>query len=115
MDQVSPDEAKGPCAGFRVLEFGTMVSGPLAGQTLGDLGADVIKVETLLGDASKAREKLGWESVVSFDELVKLMIEEDIKEAVGNRVLRERVDVQGSRRDHRPGHRQEGRRQAAHE
>ena len=53
MDQVSPDEAKGPCAGFRVLEFGTMVSGPLAGQTLGDLGADVIKVETLLGDTAR--------------------------------------------------------------
>jgi GDPmannose 4,6-dehydratase len=34
-----------------------------------------------LGDASKAREKLGWEAVVSFDELVKLMIEEDLKEA----------------------------------
>ena len=29
----------------------------------------------------KAREKLGWEAVVSFDELVKLMIEEDLKEA----------------------------------
>ena len=39
------------------------------------------EVEFLLGDASKAREKLGWEAVVSFDELVKLMIEEDLKEA----------------------------------
>jgi GDPmannose 4,6-dehydratase len=39
------------------------------------------EVDFLLGDASKAREKLGWEAVVSFDELVKLMIEEDLKEA----------------------------------
>ena len=39
------------------------------------------EVEFLLGDASKAREKLGWEAVVSSDELVKLMIEEDLKEA----------------------------------
>lgn len=43
----------GPCAGFRVLDFSTMVSGPLAGQSLGDLGADVIKVETLMGDTSR--------------------------------------------------------------
>ena len=39
------------------------------------------EVDFLLGDASKAREKLGWEAVVSFDELVKLMIDEDLKEA----------------------------------
>jgi crotonobetainyl-CoA:carnitine CoA-transferase CaiB-like acyl-CoA transferase len=48
-----PSEQIGPCAGFRVLEFGTMVSGPLAGQSLGDLGADVIKVETLMGDTAR--------------------------------------------------------------
>ena len=53
MDQVPPDAATGPCAGFKVLEFGTMVSGPLAGQNLGDLGADVIKIETLLGDTAR--------------------------------------------------------------
>jgi crotonobetainyl-CoA:carnitine CoA-transferase CaiB-like acyl-CoA transferase len=40
----------GPCAGLRVLEFATMVSGPFGGQLLGDLGADVIKVEPLSGD-----------------------------------------------------------------
>jgi len=39
------------------------------------------EVDFLLGDASRAREKLGWEAVVSFDELVKLMIDEDLKEA----------------------------------
>tara|TARA_B110000503_G_scaffold91898_1_gene138708 strand:- start:6038 stop:7240 length:1203 start_codon:yes stop_codon:yes gene_type:complete len=53
MEEALPGEAKGPCAGFRVLEFGTMVSGPLAGQSLGDLGADVIKIETLIGDTSR--------------------------------------------------------------
>jgi len=39
------------------------------------------EVDILLGDPSKAREKLGWESTVSFDELVKLMVGEDLKEA----------------------------------
>ncbi len=53
MDIAEPDALIGPCAGFRVLEFGTMVSGPLAGQNLGDLGADVIKVETLMGDTAR--------------------------------------------------------------
>lgn len=53
MEEALPGDARGPCAGFRVLEFGTMVSGPLAGQNLGDLGADVIKVETLMGDLAR--------------------------------------------------------------
>jgi len=35
------------------------------------------EVETLLGDAGKARAKLGWEPEVRFGELVKEMIEED--------------------------------------
>jgi crotonobetainyl-CoA:carnitine CoA-transferase CaiB-like acyl-CoA transferase len=53
VEEVHPNDSKGPCAGFRVLEFGTMVSGPLAGQNLGDLGADVIKIETLMGDTAR--------------------------------------------------------------
>ena len=31
------------------------------------------EVETLLGDASKAKEQLGWEPKITFDELVKDM------------------------------------------
>lgn len=38
-----------------------------------------IEVETLLGDSSKAKKKLGWQPRISFDELVKEMITEDIK------------------------------------
>ena len=34
-----------PLAGLRVLELGSFIAGPFAGQLLGDLGAEVVKVE----------------------------------------------------------------------
>jgi len=39
------------------------------------------EVETLLGDPSKAKAKLGWEPRTSFDELVAEMVREDLKSA----------------------------------
>ncbi|MDP2132737.1 MAG: GDP-mannose 4,6-dehydratase [Sulfuritalea sp.] len=39
------------------------------------------EVETLLGDATKAREKLGWTPRISFAELVAEMVREDLKAA----------------------------------
>ena len=39
------------------------------------------EVDTLLGDASKAREKLGWSPRISFSELVSEMVREDLKSA----------------------------------
>jgi len=39
------------------------------------------EVQTLLGDASKAKEKLGWQPKISFAELVKEMVIEDLKVA----------------------------------
>jgi len=38
------------------------------------------EVESLLGDASKAKAKLGWEPKVRFNELVRRMVNSDIKE-----------------------------------
>jgi GDPmannose 4,6-dehydratase len=37
------------------------------------------EVEQLIGDASKAREKLGWEPRTSFEELVTLMVDADLE------------------------------------
>jgi GDPmannose 4,6-dehydratase len=42
------------------------------------------EVDLLLGDPTKAREKLGWEPEVTFEELVKIMVEADMAaEGVG--------------------------------
>ena len=37
------------------------------------------EVDTLLGDSSKAKKKLGWQPKISFEELVKEMVESDLK------------------------------------
>ncbi|MDB9736528.1 GDP-mannose 4,6-dehydratase [Candidatus Pelagibacter sp.] len=60
-------------------------------------GSDIIKidpryfrpteVETLLGDASKAKEKLNWSPKISFEQLVKEMTNEDLKLAKNDQLV----------------------------
>ena len=84
---------------FSVRDFINLASNYLnmkiqwSGKDLNEVGSlegiDIIKVdpkyfrptevETLLGDASKAKEKLNWSPKISFDQLVKEMIDEDLK------------------------------------
>lgn len=45
--------ATGTCAGLTVLDFSTLISGPMCTMILGDLGADVIKVEAPRGDSTR--------------------------------------------------------------
>jgi GDPmannose 4,6-dehydratase len=51
------------------------------------------EVDQLLGDASKAREKLGWKPKVGFRQLVKMMVDSDLRLAEAER----RSGLQGSR------------------
>jgi GDPmannose 4,6-dehydratase len=48
------------------------------------------EVNYLLGDASKAKKELSWSPKVSFDELVKKMVDYDLKLAESEKVLVEK-------------------------
>ena len=75
-----------PLSGIRVVEFTHMVMGPTCGMVLGDLGAEVIKVEPLAGDST--RKLLG--SGAGFYPLFnrnKKSIAVDMKSAKGREVV----------------------------
>jgi GDPmannose 4,6-dehydratase len=48
------------------------------------------EVDTLLGDPAKAREKLGWETEIGFEDLIKDMVREDLKEAERDQLCKTR-------------------------
>jgi formyl-CoA transferase len=82
----------GPLTGLRVIELGTLLAGPFCGQLLGDLGAEVIKVEAPgQGDPlrvwgrEKARGKSLWWPVVARN---KKSITLDLRQAAGQELLR---------------------------
>src|SRR6185436_11956752 len=55
------------------------------------------EVDHLIGDASKAKEKLGWTPAVSFEQLVEMMVDADLeRHSTGNAV------ASSTGREHRP-------------
>ena len=84
-------QATGPLAGIRVLDLTAVVLGPFATQTLGDWGADVIKIEPLHGDTvrnSGLFKNKGMASVFLQINRNKRSVALDLKSANGKEVIR---------------------------
>ena len=93
------DLSAGPLDGVRVLELGSFIAGPFAGQLLGDYGADVIKIEAP-GDGDPMRrwgvtrdgDSLWWPAIARNKRSVVLDLrDERARQLV--RQLAERCDV----------------------
>ena len=88
-----PQFKNGPLSDLRVIEMGTLLAGPFCGQILGDMGAEVIKVEPPnQGDPMRVwgRQKQGdpslWWPVVGRN---KKAVTLDLRQAEGQQVLKE--------------------------
>ena len=84
-------EATGPLKGIRVLDLTAVVLGPFATQTLGDWGADVIKVEGMEGDTARNSglfRNRGMASVFLQINRNKRSVALNLKSAEGKEVLR---------------------------
>ena len=87
--------ARGPLSDLRVIEMGTLLAGPFCGQLLGDLGAEVIKIEPpnqgdplRMWGQEKADGKSLWWPVVARN---KKAITLDMRQAEGQALLKELV------------------------
>ena len=85
------DRRSGPLGGVRVLELGSFIAGPFAGQLLGDYGAEVIKVEAPgAGDPMRGwgitrdGESLWWPAIARNKRSVAL----DMRDARGREVVK---------------------------
>jgi crotonobetainyl-CoA:carnitine CoA-transferase CaiB-like acyl-CoA transferase len=84
-------DATGPLKGIRVIDLTAVVLGPFATQTLGDWGADVIKVENIEGDLARNSglfRNRGMASVFLQINRNKRSLSIDLKSEAGKDVLR---------------------------
>ncbi len=76
-----------PLQGVKVLELGHIVAGPSAGQMLGDMGADVVKVETVDGGDKARSMPGGGEAMFHFLNRNKRSIALNLKDSNGKRAF----------------------------
>ena len=80
----------GPLAGITVLDLSSVILGPMTGQYLGDMGADVIKVEAPEGDVTRTigpRRSEGMGALYLSNNRNKRSIVLDLKSAAGRTAL----------------------------
>ncbi len=82
----------GALAGLRVVEMGQLLAGPFCGQLLGDMGADVIKVEPPgkgdpMRDWGQGDEKVQWEVIARNKRSVTC----NLREAGGQAIARQLI------------------------
>ena len=80
-----------PLDGIRIIEFTHMVMGPAAGVVLGDLGADIIRIEPIGGDATRALRGSGAGYFPMYNRNKRSLCV-DLKSAAGKDVVLKLVD-----------------------
>jgi formyl-CoA transferase/succinyl-CoA--D-citramalate CoA-transferase len=93
------NDTRGPLVGTRVLELGSFIAGPFAGQLLGDYGAEVVKIESPTSGDPMRRwginldgESLWWPIIARNKRSVALDLRDEGARALLRRLVTE-VDV----------------------
>jgi formyl-CoA transferase len=89
----TPPRATGALSDLRVLELGTLIAGPFCGQLLGDMGAEVIKIEAPgqgdpmrhWGPQERGRPSVWWPVIGRNKKSITL----DLRQTEGQRLFRE--------------------------
>ena len=76
-----------PLTGIKVIEMTHMVMGPAVGAILGDLGAEVIKIEPISGDKTRVLKKSGSGYFLTYNRN-KRSLAMDIKKEEGKKIVR---------------------------
>ena len=75
-----------PLTGIKVIEMTHMVMGPAVGAILGDLGAEVIKIEPISGDKTRVLKKSGSGYFLTYNRN-KRSLAMDIKKEEGKKIV----------------------------
>ena len=95
MDVQLSDSPQGPLRGIRVIDITSMITGPLCSQQLGDLGADVIKIEPIHGEVARwmaPPQKAGLTGFYTQMNRNKRSLSVDLKNAEGIAIIKKLVE-----------------------
>lgn len=91
MEMEAESALAGPLAGLRVVEMGQLIAGPFCGQLLGDMGAEVIKIEPPgVGDPMRQWGRgapVWWEVIARNKASVSLNLREPEGQAIARQLI----------------------------